>query len=160
VKYQRVTTNCGPLSGKRLCSIVICIPRHALLSLKLLPGCIYIYVDVWRWTSGDSKVTSFFTAIPRSGGAVYIRPLKCVTKCEASQSFVNTSLHSGRRWWSERLLRFAQIILKCHSLSLSSCCRSLIQASGFWIWVSLVDFIGKVTTIAHILGASLIVHDH
>jgi hypothetical protein len=87
-----------------------------LLNFSLPPLCIYVYMDVWRWTSRDINVTSFFTAIPSSDDAVYMRLLKCVMKCDVLQSSVNTSVHSGGHRNRETLLPFTNYAEVPHSV--------------------------------------------
>jgi hypothetical protein len=92
------------------------IHRLFLLNFFLLSLCIYVYMDVWRWASWDINLKSFFTAITYSDDAVYMRPLKCVMKCDVLQSFVNSSVHSSRHRNRETLLPFTNNMVAPHSV--------------------------------------------
>jgi hypothetical protein len=92
------------------------IHRLFLLNFFLLSLCIYVYMDVWRWTSWDINLKSFFTAITYSDDAVYMRPLKCVMKREVLQSSVYSSVHSGRHRNRETLLPFTNNTEVPHSV--------------------------------------------
>jgi hypothetical protein len=125
MKHQRVTTDFGRLHRKRHCSssssssriIGTCLHTFSLIFLSS-PWFIYVYVDVWRWTSGDINVTSFFTAIPYSDDTVYMRPLKCAMKSDVLQSYVNTCVQSGQHRNKERLLLFTNYTEVTYSVRL------------------------------------------
>jgi hypothetical protein len=118
MKDWRVTTNFGRLHRKRQCeNSIICTCPHTFSPIFLpSPWFIYVYVDVWRWSSGDINVTSLFTAISHSDGTVFMQPLKCVMKCDVLQSSVNTCVQSGRHRNRERLSHFTNCTEVLHSV--------------------------------------------